>query len=264
MAAIETILWQATAPGSGGATASVATGDTAVVRGAPGSRGAVLVSVVWRTQAAGWVRVTRASGHDLVRGWQASAPAGLTRVAIVPGRGVPSVPGEAVGVTIAGSGTAGQIERVAVTLWYEQLGAIEAALVGYDDLVRQAGREVTVEITLSAGTAGGWSGEVALNAQSDLLRADRRYAVLGAWSSVESVWPSLRGPGLGGLRVVCPPGGSGYPCSDVYFLELSRVTGLPTVPVVSGSDRPGWLVGCSADQAGGSPRVTLYMVEVGG
>lgn len=262
MPVLETIGFQATAPGAAGATATVFSGDTATVRGAPGTTGARILAVTVVTQASGWAQVVRASGHDQIRGARFGSAANRAVTYIVPGSARRSPPGETLAVSIAGSASTGDIERCLVHLWYDALPNLDQDLVDFDYVRANGASEVTVYATLTAGTTGGWSGEEPITQDSDLLRADRRYAVLGAAVTSASPIPYIRGPGSAGLRIAAPADASNTQFAPHWFAFLSRWSGLPCIPVIHGASRNAWFTGVAADENGGSLAVTWHLVEL--
>ena len=262
MPVLETIGFQATAPDSAGAAASVFTGDTPTVRGAPGTTGARILGVTGYVHAPGFAQIVRASGHDQIRGARYLLTPGSQLTYLLPATNRLSPPGETLAVTIAGSATAGTIERAFIHVFYDNLPNMTQDLVDYDYVRAQAAAEVTVYASLTLGTAGGWSGEEPLTAESDLLRADRRYALLGMASSSPLAVPYIRGPGTAGLRIAAQADVQTKQFAPHWWMHLSRITGLPVIPVLHGASRNGWFLGASTDQSGSAATITLHMVEL--
>jgi hypothetical protein len=259
MPALETIGFSATAPGATGVTASPFSGDSATIKGPGTSPGAAPLCLTVRTQAAGWVSLLRPAGNDLIRGARFITLANTTQnfAPIAPQRLSP--PGEAIQVTIAGSATAGDIDRALVTLYYPALPGADQDLVDAAAVDAATGPECTAWGTLTAGTTGGWSGETALTSLTTLLRAGTRYAILGTQSSVASTIPYVRGPGTANLRIAIAPGSLADLRPGYQFYDLARLTGCPTIPVINGADAAAWFVGVSNDENAASPAVTLVL-----
>lgn len=259
MPALETIGFSATAPGSAGATATVFTGDSPTVKGPGTSPGAVPLCLTVRTQANGWVSLLRPSGNDLIRGARFVTLANTTQnlTPLAPNRLSP--PGEALQITIAGSSTAGHIERALVTLYYPALPGADQDLVDAATVDAAQGPECSAWGTLTAGTTGGWSGETPLTTLTTLLRAGTRYAVLGTQSTVPSAIPYIRGPGTANLRIAIAPTTTADLRPGFQLYDLAKLTGLAAIPVINGADAAAWFVGVSNDQAAASPQVTLIL-----
>lgn len=262
MPVLETIGFQAVAPGSAGAAATVFAGDTATVRGAPGTTGARMLAVTTHVHAPGYTQVVRASGHDQIRGARYAAAGGRATAHVIPGASRYSPPGETIAVTIAGSATAGVIERAFVHLYYDSLPNLDQDLVDYDYVRARGAAELTIYATLNAGTTGGWSGEEPITAESDLLRSDRRYAVLGITALADVPQPYIRGPGTAGLRIAAQADISTPQYAPHWWIHLARLTGLPTIPVIHGASRNAWFIGVSSDHTGGAHTISLHMVEL--
>lgn len=262
MPVLETIGFQATAPGATGTTAAIFPGDTATIRGAPGTAGARILAVTIPCQTTGYAQVVRASGHDQIRGARYGSAGGRAISYIIPGAARYSPPGETLSVTIAGSATTGDIERCLVHLYYDSLTNLNQDLVDFNYVRAHGASEVTIYASISPGTTGGWSGEEPLTQDSDLLRADRRYAVLGAATTFAAFVPYIRGPGTAGLRIAIPADITVPQFAPHWFAFLSHHTGLPTIPVIHGASRNAWFIGMTADENAAAHAVTLHMVEL--
>lgn len=259
MPALETIGFSATAPGAAGTTATVFPGDTPTIKGPGTSPGAAPLYMVARTQAAGFAALLRPSGNDLVRGARFPTIANTTHFFGPLARQRLSPPGEALQVTLAGSSTAGQIERCLVTLWYPALPGADQDLVDASTVDSSTGPELTAFGSLTAATTGGWSGEVALTTLTTLLRAGTRYAVLGAISSNAVTIPYIRGPGTANLRILIPTQNLPDIPTAYQLYWLAKTTGAPTIPVINGADAAAWFVGLSSDQTGGTATIALNL-----
>lgn len=128
---------------------------------------------------------------------------------------------------------------------------------------------VTVENSLATGTAGGYSGEEAVNVESDLFKANTDYALLGY-----TVAP-VAGATDGGAAVVRWRGadtgnlGIGGPANDLkkfltnsWFIDLSNKTGLPCIPVFNSANRAGILLDAAQDENGVDILVTSIFAEL--
>jgi hypothetical protein len=98
---------------------------------------------------------------------------------------------------------------------------------------------LTVEDTVTATVASAYSGPRALNAASDLLKADTEYAVLGAVTGVLGGVLTLRGVDTGNLRagIPCLSGDSNW--TSNFFGLLSEANDLPCIPVINSANRAG-------------------------
>jgi hypothetical protein len=121
---------------------------------------------------------------------------------------------------------------------------------------------VTVNNTLALGTAGGYSGEEALNAETDLLKNNTDYALLGYLVDVQCAAVRIRGADTGNLGVGGPGDRLGRHYTSDWFVRLSMATGLPCIPVFNAANRAGILVDGVQNQGGADPTVTWIFAEL--
>ena len=145
---------------------------------------------------------------------------------------------------------------------YAELPGIMARMIGPDEVRARMVHLVTVENSLSLGTAGGWSGEEALNAEFDLLKANTDYALVGYHASVACGAVRWRGVDTGNIGL----GGPGDPAipdiTGQWFVRLSLQTGLPMIPVFNSANIAGILVDGFQDENGTDTILTTILVEL--
>jgi len=172
------------------------------------------------------------------------------------------VPQDTLIVEGSAADAAGDIETAVLLLYYEDLAGTAAQLIGPDELKTRGQNLVTVDDTFAGGVAGGFSGERAINAGSDLLKANTDYALIGYETTVETAGIFWRGVDSGNLRV----GGPGEPTiaekTRTWFLDLARSFGMAMVPVFNSANRGGWLVDLASDENAAAPRITSLLVEL--
>ena len=121
---------------------------------------------------------------------------------------------------------------------------------------------VAVENTLSLGTSGGYSGEEAIDAEYDLLRANTDYALLGYMTTAECAVVRYRGPFTGNLGV----GGPGDPAlrhmTVDWFMRLSQAYDLPLIPVFNAADKSNLLIDGAQDENGTDTTVTTILAQL--
>lgn len=256
---LEMIGYSATAPGSGGAAAAAVTGDSLAVRQTVEQKPARLIGVWPRNQTTGYHQLTWPSGHDTTRGIRCGAIAAVTVNALALGYPAPIQLTETISAVIAGSGTAGDIENGFLGLLYEAVPGLNANLITSAQLAERVEKLVTVYATLATGTGGGWSGAEAINAESDLLQADRDYAVMGAYTSVACCGIGMRAPDWGNVRVACPGGITSGEIKPGFFTELSDWLGQPTIPVFNSNNRASLQIDALQDENGADPIVTINL-----
>ena len=96
----------------------------------------------------------------------------------------------------------------------------------------------TVYVSLTVGTGGTWSGSEAINAESDLLIANRDYALLGIEFLNECAAVSIKGPDTAGVRIAVPGSVEFADLSANYFAGLSRAFGdEQVIPVINSANK---------------------------
>ncbi len=256
---IEILTAAATAPSTGAAATALA-GDSLTIKNCTKASGARILHA-WQTNqaTAGFGQIAFPSGHDTTRGFRAGVQATNGNLALTPlGVAMPVQPQELLSITIAGSATAGDVENLSMLLHYSDLPGTTQRLMTAADAEKRIERLTTVEssITATAGPSYG-TGEL-INADSDLLLANRDYAVLGATcrTKVHACWMS--GPDLGNLRIGCP-GLLEPQVTSQYFLLQSRMHGIKSVPVISSGNKNATTIGVVTDENAGTFLVTWYL-----
>ncbi len=262
MPALDTVNAQSTAPGAAGSPMGASAGDTLQVRSIPAGKTAKLVSIWAGVNASGFFNLTSPRLHDNTRGLRFRTLAGESK----PLMNLPSFQRlydqDQLALFLSGSAVAGQIEQVSMLIWYEELQGINARLIDAATLMKRAVEQVTVEDTITAGAGGGYTGEEAINAESDLLKANTDYALVGYRVSVNCVSVTYRGADSGNLRVSGPGDQLGADYTKDWFFNLSEAFGIPMIPVFNSANRGGILIGVVQNQAGAAVTVSHNLVEL--
>jgi hypothetical protein len=165
-------------------------------------------------------------------------------------------------VTVAGSAVAGDIENGVLLVAYEEVGGLAAVMLTAEELRRRTVRLVTVYASLASGTSGGWSGAELITAESDLLRANTPYAVLGCQNSVEACAIGIRAPDWSNLRIAIPGHDLDAGETADFLPRLSERLGLGLIPVFNSANRNNIWLDCLQDENGGDPVVSLMLAEL--
>lgn len=263
--ALEMVAAQVTAAAAGGSAMAAVAGDSLTIRNTPGH--VQLVDNWQDVQTAGFFRIVSPLMHDNQVGLRRRTQTGIMVGQSFPGLAPQHLYSQdTLALTISGAATAGDIESAVLGIWYEDLPGVSGRFIDIDTLQKKGINIYSHELTLAAGTAGGWSGAELITAEFDALKANTDYALLGAQNAVNSTAAlGFRAPDWGNLRVavpghnndtyICPAGGS-------YFAELSRRVGLPTIPVFNSANKSSLFVDCLQDENGADPTLTVVMVEL--
>lgn len=261
-AALELLTGFVTAPSTTLTALTMATGNSLTIRSAAPDSLIRLVTAWTDNQTAGILRIRSPRLHDQVQGLRLSAP---------PAGGGPLLPPkvptrlhsqDTLTVELSGSGTSGDIETAAMLVYYDDLPGSQARFITPEELKARMVHIAGVMNTLSSGTAGGYSGEEAINAEFDQLKSDRDYALIGYTVTAEAAAIRWRGADTANYGV----GGPGTPelhhLTSRWFIWLSEEFGVPLIPVFSANNRAGILLDCAQDEDGGDPVVTSLLAEL--
>lgn len=247
----------ATAAAVAGTAATAATGDTLTVEN---GKGAVRILALWaQLQAAGFVQVNSASAHDTTRGWRARVGAGNITPENPLGFDWQVRPQELLSVTIGEAAVAGDIASVCALMQYDDLPGVQGRYMGFAEVAKKVARLTTIDATITAGAGGGYTGEELITAESDLLRANSDYAILGMTSSVPCAAITLRGPDFGNVRIGVPGDIADHDVNSQFFAMLSRAYGLPAIPIFNSGNRAQTFVGVVQNENAAAVPVTIHL-----
>ena len=261
-AAMEVIGGLATAPGATATALTMFAGNSNTVRQHENAKVTRLLTAWADVQAAGQLRIRSPKLHDAVQGIRLDTTIGDVSPLLPIGPAQRMWPNDPLTLDIVGSATAGDIESAALLLYYEDLPGVAARFIAPEEVNRRVQNIFTVENTLATGTAGGYSGEEALNAEFDLGQASVDYALLGYMVDVECLLVGWRGAETGNLRVAGPGNETLRHVTSEWFLRLSRMLAIPLVPVFNYTNRAGILVDAAQDENGADVTVTSIFAQL--
>jgi hypothetical protein len=267
---IELQSFLATAPGTTGATATAFTvsggvSDSATMKNSP--KAPRIIAWWGAQQSDGFQRLVAPSFHDMINGISfpingSGGNAPFLDHCMPLGMPVSVQPQETLTPTIAGSATAGDVETMHLLIAYESYPGIDARLIGYDDVLKKMEKLTTIKQTIT-GAATGYTGSALITAGSDLLKANRDYAVLGIETSIDcgAVW--ISGPDTGNVRIGVPGDSQRADITGGYWGMLSRAYGMPCVPVINSGNKASTYVGIAQNENNVSPIISLNLALLG-
>lgn len=257
----ELVAFSATQPNTGAAAAAL-TGDSLTIKN---SRGKSPRIVQWWAdqQVAGWQQLVFPTGHDTTRGLRVGVVASEVDFRLPLGMPVEVQPQELLSVTIAGSNTAGDVEQGCFMVHYPDLPGVTQRLMTFDQVRSRTKSLVTVNLTIAATAGPAWTGAELITAESDLLRANQDYAVLGISVETECLAVALRGPDTGYVRIGVP----GNDTDDPYFGPnffglLSRAYDLPFIPVINSGNKASTYLEAAQDENGTDVACTIHLAQL--
>jgi hypothetical protein len=258
---IDSIGYGATAPSTGAAAAAFA-GDSLTIRNARAGSAIRLLDVIACNQAAGFHQIVGPSFNDTTRGVRLRVPAAMARCYL----GGPAIerlqPQDTLSVTIAGSAVGGDVEQGVLLIYYEDVPGLVGRFLRPEELMSAAVRLVTVYCTLAATAGPAWTGSEAITAESDLLRANTNYAVLGLVNSVLCGAIGIRAPDWSNVRLAVPGAELAPEETRCFFVDLARRTGLATIPVFNSGNKNSVFLDASQDENGADPIISLLLAEL--
>lgn len=261
--ALEVIGGQATAPSTTFTGLTMAAGNSLTIRNAPLTSTVKLLQTWCDNQTAGTLRIRSPKLHDNVQGIRLAVSASDVVPLLPWGLGQKLIPQDVLIAELTGSATAGDLEGAALLIYYEDLQGTDARLAKWADIAARIQSIVTVENTLSLGTGGGYTGEEAINAEFDLLKANTDYALLGYIVSAECLLVRWRGADTGNLGVGGPGNETLRHVTSDWFKRLSIAFDLPLIPVFNSANRGGILLDGIQDENGTDVTVSSILAEIG-
>jgi hypothetical protein len=247
--------YKATAPGAAGAAATANIGDSLIVKN---GKGVIKTLASWASrQVAGFAQVITPSSHDTTRGYRAGLALDIAQLFVPLGHSLEFTAQEAIAETIAGSAVAGDIELDSHLMYYADFSGINMRSITYTQLETRTDLLTTVTSTIAAVATGEYAQEV-ITADSDLLKANRDYAVIGMSPTLACHATTLTSPDFGNVRVGCP-GMLRPELTAQFFAAMSRIHSLPCIPVFNSGNKAQVQVGFVGNENAVANTVTLYL-----
>lgn len=242
------------------ALTTTASGDSFSVRSFPSAERAYLDMIWGKGGTAGIVRVRSPRLHDQAQGIRllrlANDASPLLPLEVLQ----PIYPQDV--LTVEGTGGAAETDVACLMLYYNNLGGVAARLATWDEIAPRVVNIVGVEVDVtSSATIGAWGPASAINATMDTLIANTDYAVLGYETSASVAAVTVRGVDTGNLRVG-GPGTSTRIETRAWFSNLSRMTGLPHIPILNAANKGGILVDVLDSAASTAVNVAFVLAEL--
>jgi len=261
--ALEVVTGFVTAPGTVFTAWTLAAGNSATIRNADLASRILLLQLWGDNQVAGTMRIRSPKLHDNVQGLRFDITASEVDPLIPIGAAQRLFPQDVLILELTGSAVGGDIETGAFLVYYDNLPGTDARLATWEEIRPRIVHLVTVENTLALGTAGGYSGEEAINAEFDLLKANTDYALLGYLVDAECAVVRWRGSDFGNLGLGGPGNEVDRQLTKSWFVQLTQAYGIPLIPVFNSANRAGLLVDGVQDENGTDVTVTTILAELG-
>lgn len=246
----------ATAAATTGTAGTALTGDSLTVKN---GKGKIHTLAGWGSrQTAGFGQIIVPSGHDTTRNYRAGLAAALTGQVMMPLDMQMNLEAqEVMALTLGETAVAGDIALDSYLVFYENFPGINMRTITPQAMESRVDKFTTVESSITAVATGQYVSE-AITADSDLLKANRDYAVMGMTSRTAAHALTLQAPDFGNVRVGIP-GMLRSEVTNQFFMLLSRVHNLPLVPVFNTGNKAQVNIGFCSDENAAATVVTMYL-----
>jgi len=260
---LELVTAQSTASATTGTAATALTGDTLLVRA---GRGKINIVSAWSSANTNVLtsQLVFPSAHDTTRGIRAVVPAGPIATAnsgalILPlGVSVPVDAQETIVVTHFASAVAGDVDNTSMLISYDDFPGISGRYISAEELDRRRDKVTTIVSTVTDAGAGVYSEEV-ITVDSDLLRANRDYALVGISSATAAHAFTFLTPDNGNTRVGVP-GNLRQEVTAQWFSLMARAHGEKFVPIFNSGNKAAIKLGFVGDENAGNRTLTAHLV----
>lgn len=260
--AMEILTGFVTAPSTTFTSLTMASGNTLTIKNTQLNSPIYLLQSWSDQQTAGNVEIKSPKLHDNVHGIRYFSVASEVKPRLPFGIKQPLFPQDTLVVQQTGSGTGGDIESCSLVVWYQDLPGQASMLTTRDYVMARLVNLMGVENTLALGTSGGYSGEEAINAELDFMKANTWYALVGYNVSVECQCVRWRGPDTGNLGVGGPGDELGAQYLNDWFFRLNDEYGIPTVPLINSANKSATLIDGAQDENGADTLVSHFYAEL--
>lgn len=253
---IEMITASATAAASTGAAAAAVGSDSLTVKNGIGD---IHILHSWQSnQTAGFGQILFPTAHDTTRGYRAGVQAGTNAALMSFGAKMRVRAQETLAITIAATAVAGDVELQSHLLRYDNFPGIEARLMTAAQVQAKMDDLTTIEEVVTATAGPSYGTPETFLADSDLLRANRDYAIMGMTTrtAVHAIYAQT--PDAGNVRFGVP-GILREEVTSQWFMLLSRMFGEPLVPVFNSGNKNQCFIGVCANENAGVFTVDLHL-----
>lgn len=165
-------------------------------------------------------------------------------------------------VEMMDSGAAADLDYACLLVYYEDLPGVDGRFITAVEYEERSKNIIAVRNTLTVDTDGTYDAEEAINAEFDLMKANTDYALLGCITRDRVPLVRYRGTDTGNLGVGVPGGVGEHWMQPGWFLILSRLTGLPLIPVMNSANKSNFLIDSAATENDVTLEVTSIFAEL--
>lgn len=231
MPSLQLVSYFTTAAGTTGSAAAAVAGDSLQMFAS--SRKPKILDWWGSNQTTGFHRLLFQSGHDMIQGLPVPVVASELDPLMTMGLPIEVEPSETMQPTIAGSATAGDVETGSWNIYYADGPGGNANFIDWQTLKELKENQTTVKQTI-VGAAAGYTGQAALSMGA--LKTGRWYALEGISVNVDVNSVCIIGGDTGNVWMGVPGDAADQDRTKNYFCLLSRMYGLPLIPIFNASN----------------------------
>lgn len=255
MSAVEVITGRVVNPGAAFTNVTANTDQSFAVRYHT-QPGTTVLEEIWTQQGtAGQIRITSPNLHDDVVGIRMVTHANAVRRLLPEEAEQVLMPQDTLQVELTGSAAA--TDCVGMLVRYQDLPGISARLHTWEEIKPRIERLHGFPVAVTGPVvAGDWGVGNSLVTTVDEFYANRDYAILGYTVDTECVAVAVSGSDTGHLKV----GGPGPLLADetrAFYVDQSRRSGQPHIPVFNSANRQGTRAFIAKTTAAGTVNVTF-------
>jgi hypothetical protein len=253
---MELITAAATAAATTGTAATAVGADSLVVKN---GRGPIDIVALWQTnQTAGFGQLIFPSGHDTTRGWRVGVGIGVNVGLLSLRQSIEVQAQETLAITLAATAVAGDVENLSMLIRYKDFPGISGRLMTEDQVLSRTEKMTTIENSLASTAGPSYGTPELITADSDLLRANRDYALMGLTCRTAVHCIYVTAPDFGNVRIGAP-GMLRYDIASQWFMLQSRLHNEPMVPVFNSGNKSNIFIGVATDENAGTFVVTAHL-----
>jgi len=252
---MEIVTASATAAATTGTAGAALAGDTLQIKNGKN----IDIIAAWQTnQTAGFGQLIFPTAHETTRGYRANVPIGINPALFSFGSRMRVEAQETLQPLLAATAVAGDVENVTYLIRYHDSPGMDAHLISPDQVMSRVEKWTTIENSLASTAGPSYGTPETFIADSDLLKANREYAILGMTprTAVHCIYAQT--PDGGNVRFGCP-GMLRQEVTSQWFMLLSRMHGEPLVPVFNSAGKGNCFVGVVTDENAGTFVVDLHL-----
>ena len=264
-AALELLTGNVTAPGTTLTGLTMAVGNTLAIRSADPNSVVCLLGAWAYNNGAGILRIRSPRLHDNQQGIRLRINATTPGPRFPPNRFLQRlIPQDVLTVELSGSVTAGKIELASLLVYYTDLPGIAARFMTPDQVARWGVNVMGQDVSITAGSSGGYSGQVAVQSGTNLdqWKANTDYALMGYVVDQACCSVRIQGADSGNLGVGGPGFAAAPDLTNDWFADLSERYNIPLIPIFNAANKNAILVDVAQNDGGAAVNVSFNFIEL--